>query len=751
MRMGSETEFGIAHGWALDKAQTVLNRLITTQPCLPAVKGGFFLPNGARVYVDQGKQNEYATPEVESPDALVAHELAGRQLVEKAAADCKLILLCSNVDPCYGSTWGTHENYECCRAPSSLDLAHLSVHLATRIIYTGAGGIDPRRRECVPVLSPRACRIVACLSHQGVARKSLVFQKPSNYGPGYRLHVFSGESLLSHTASYLKYATTALVTMALDAKHPMPWPIPTAPPLRLLRWINRDLSLSRRIPLADGRRLTAIEIQRVILDGLARQVTYLPDWAPTALQRWSETLDALTVDSPAIRQQIDWLLMTDLLNELLEDAHPVPNAPVDGPGGQRANLSRCDCHPAHRGTFAGLRSAASELYIRLHMLGEHSLHDQLSQMRRINHRVEEITPERILAAMSTPPPGRATLRAELVRQARIRPGATLSWESLMDYRHARSVMIPDRELPGWDQAWFDVVPSISEEVAAGDFRQGYYKAVIDTMIPQLGNLIARSSCDAIGSACLSCARAGLIGPLAETREAYGRSGAKPLNVITLDLICGINQGLAPPLEPLQQLIRLGDQLADAERVGSYVRLEFLQSKAWFLFALGAYEEASTLIEKIIAEEKDGSRVRMLARSRCYAGELSRRQGRYDQARRYAEAALHTHRSGWMMGDMAMHSLPLLARLADNDAEARDHLSEALHYADVTENELAKARLLCTKARRLRDTSDRDAITTLFSRVPTLISCPVAARLQSEWDTWSKGSIDPRADDYWGLA
>jgi proteasome accessory factor A len=232
---------------------------------LEALKEGAFLANGARVYVDQGKQNEYSTPETSSPSELVACELAGRRLMAQCARAAGVSLLCSNVDPETGATWGTHENYECSWSARELASEWLYPHLVTRIIYAGAGGVDPAHPGARLVLSPRASLIRASFSCQGLPLKTLVFAKPESYCEGFRLHVFCGESLLCHSASYLKVATTALVARCLaQGLQVGPGRLGVAP-VQALRRVNRDVSLSCALPLADGRRMTALEIQACYL------------------------------------------------------------------------------------------------------------------------------------------------------------------------------------------------------------------------------------------------------------------------------------------------------------------------------------------------------------------------------------------------------------------------------------------------------------------------------------------------------
>ena len=446
MVIGTETEYGILEGWSLPKAKAIQLSVLGNQPALSSVKEGEFLGNGGRVYVDQSKHNEFATPETHDPAELVIHELAGRQLMSDAAARNELALICSNLDPGTGHTWGTHENYEYRRDFEYKQLHQLYTHLVSRIIYAGAGGLDPSHPGVRVILSPRVCRIRAGISGQGTVRKSLVFIKPENYSQHKRLHIFCGESLLSHTASYLKYASTALVAHCLQAGLKVgPGPFADSP-IQVLRRVNRDIGLGVRHCMQDGRRLTALEIQREIFDDVARQTNRLPAWAPVALQRWSDMLDALSSSHPSLTEQLDWLIYYKLFNALAEEHGFAPedirrlNQMIGGKG--KPNLR----DPVW-GRLATFRAAANELYVRLHVLGQASLFAQIEQLGWLNHRLPEISDAAITRALHEPPPGRAANRSRLIKQYAGQPQYQVTWDKLV--RDQIQVFdIPEN--PGWD-------------------------------------------------------------------------------------------------------------------------------------------------------------------------------------------------------------------------------------------------------------------------------------------------------------
>ena len=319
MLMGSETEFGILDGWSLDAAASIQRRIEACHPHLPSTHRGVFLRNGSRVYVDQEAQNEYDTPEVEDPLLLVRHELAGRVLMREAAAAEGRVLLCSNLDYASRHSWGTHENYECraAFAPRALDL--LLTHLATRIVFSGAGGPHPDQPGMQLVISPRATVTGLAYAAQGTLSKAMVFGKPDQYGAGHRLHVFCGESLLCPRASWLKYGTTALVAHCLDAGLLQTERLVVRDPLLTLHNLNDDLEFEARFPLRDGALLTGLQIQRRIVDGVADHRAVLPSWADGILSAWYQILDLLAARDPRVCGMVDWLLYRRLWHTLARE------------------------------------------------------------------------------------------------------------------------------------------------------------------------------------------------------------------------------------------------------------------------------------------------------------------------------------------------------------------------------------------------------------------------------------------------
>src|ERR1039458_7653634 len=125
-----------------------------------------FLENGARLYLDVGSHPEYATPECDSIEDLVAHDKAGERILEGliASAESRLseegirgvIYLFKNNTDSAGNSYGCHENYLTSRRD---DFSHfvqvLIPFFVSRQIYSGAGKVLQTARGATFCLSQR--------------------------------------------------------------------------------------------------------------------------------------------------------------------------------------------------------------------------------------------------------------------------------------------------------------------------------------------------------------------------------------------------------------------------------------------------------------------------------------------------------------------------------------------------------------------------------------------------------------------
>src|SRR5699024_3352945 len=132
-----------------------------------------------------------------------------------------------------------------------------------------------------------------------------------------RLHVIIGDANLLEESTFLKLGSTSLLLAALEAEHRTGTPIlpdlRLADPVAAVRALRHAPRLPPALELVDGRHLTALEIQRSLLEALTAAAD--PDDRETAqvLRSWSEILELLEQDPPSAAERVEWVAKLQLL------------------------------------------------------------------------------------------------------------------------------------------------------------------------------------------------------------------------------------------------------------------------------------------------------------------------------------------------------------------------------------------------------------------------------------------------------
>ena len=769
MLMGSETEFGILGGWTLKAANKIQRRVQASHAHLRSSKEGVFLGNGGRVYVDLRCQNEYCTPEVDDPLLLVRHELAGRALMRTAAAASGQVMVCSNVDYSSLNAWGTHENYECHAALDEPAAGAMLTHLATRIVFSGAGGPHPGEAGMRFVMSPRAAITRVGRDGQGSLAKAMIYRKPEDYGAGHRLHVFCGESLLCPRASWLKYGSTALVAHCLDAGLIEPRAVTLRDPLRTLHALNRDVGFGARFAMLDGAYLSGLEAQLRLVDAIEERLASLPPWAGDVLVAWRWMLGALRARDEQLYGMVDWLLYRRLWLKLAEEhgfrADQLPSL-------QREIVLGVTNSPAEpRERYLRLCDAARELYVRLHALDDASPCAAAAAAGWLEQPLPGLEDAQVQRAIKTAPAGRAGNRARLVRTLRPRSLYRVSWDTVHDFGQLRSAAIPhDPEWSGQPEWEFmvddDPLPlaepnmdvrllgMVAAHGAPGDFRSCFRTGDYDDglrLLAAAGSEM-RTSADPM-SVVLSHARMGRRTVARRELDAHPDACAIPFIAVATRLFCSVNYGLVPPLEECLPLIREGEELlpnfGDQNPEPDYHRAVFDQCSAWVWLHHGRVQDAIDLLEATILALRSQERPRMLARTSCLLAEAHRRKGDVLAAAGALMLPARIYIDEELAGDAVDHYVPVLARLGDPDLP-----EAALHCAEVLQrrrgHDLGLARTLCLRARLGHDGGALPELRALAHSVEVLRGCALMRRILAEWDAWVNGERSETEDLFWGL-
>src|SRR5499425_443711 len=234
-----------------------------------------FLRNGVRLYLDVVFHPEYATPECDSISDLVVHDKAGERILEGLLVDADrrlreeriagdIYLFKNNTDSA-GNSYGCHENYLVARHGEFGRLADILIpFLVTRQIICGAGKVLQTPRGAVYCVSQRAEHIWEGVSSATTRSRPIINTRDEPHADAERfrrLHVIVGDSNMSEYATFLKVGATSIVLRMLE-EDSRPWrDLTLENPIRAIREISHDITCRRRVRLANGRELSAVEMQ----------------------------------------------------------------------------------------------------------------------------------------------------------------------------------------------------------------------------------------------------------------------------------------------------------------------------------------------------------------------------------------------------------------------------------------------------------------------------------------------------------
>ena len=292
-----------------------------------------FLPNGARFYQDTGCHPEYATPECDNVYDLVVYDKAGERILEESLEIAQQrmeedgflgeIYIYKNNTDSAGNTYGCHENYLIER---HIDFWKFSEQLipffVTRQIYTGAGKILREAGRTLYCISQRAQHINQKISCSTTSSRSIINTRDEPHADAERyrrLHIIVGDANMSEVTTYLKVGTTALILQMIE-DGVMIRGVDLDDPVKAIRDISRDLTLSRPVRLENGKEYTAIEIQKVYLE--MAQAYYARQgkdkFVEDILSRWESVLTRLEKDPMELDREVDWVIKWSLIHAFQE-------------------------------------------------------------------------------------------------------------------------------------------------------------------------------------------------------------------------------------------------------------------------------------------------------------------------------------------------------------------------------------------------------------------------------------------------
>jgi proteasome accessory factor A len=389
-----------------------------------------FLENGSRLYLDVGSHPEYATPECDSLYDVVAHDKAGERILEGLlrSAEQRLedegirgqIHLFKNNTDSAGNSYGCHENYLVGRHGDFQRIIDTLIpFFVTRQVFSGAGKLLQTARGTAFCLAQRAEHIWEGISSATTRSRPIINTRDEPHADAERyrrLHVIAGDSNMSEYVTYVKVGTTAALLQMLEDDVVFR-DLTLENPIRAIREISHDVTCRRRVRLANGRELSALDIQWEYLERAMRYArsTGFPSEVEQAVLMWEYLLTGIEKDPLSLHRELDWVAKHRLIQGYRE-RHSLPLS------SSRLALLDLSYHDVNRDRG---------VYYVLQRRGE---------MERI------VTDEAVTSAMTQPPATtRARLRGEFIKAAKAkRRDFTVDWVHLkLNDQAQRTVLCKD--------------------------------------------------------------------------------------------------------------------------------------------------------------------------------------------------------------------------------------------------------------------------------------------------------------------
>ncbi len=343
---GLETEYGVTcaatdgRGLSADEVARYLFRKVVAW----GRSSNVFLRNGSRLYLDVGSHPEYATAECDDVRQLVTHDRAGERILEGLVADAQqrleheglpgTIHLFKNNTDSAGNSYGCHENYLVRRQGDFARLSDVLVpFLITRQVLTGAGKVLATPRGAVYCLSQRADHIWEAVSSATTRSRPIINTRDEPHADAEhfrRLHVIVGDSSMSESTTMLKVGATDLVLRLIEAGIPIR-DLSLENPIRAIREISHDMTGTAPVTLANGRTVTALDLQEEYLARVSDFVAQRGGGSPQdkqVLELWGRGLHALrTGDLSLVERELDWVIKYRLI-ERYRAKHDLPLSDV---------------------------------------------------------------------------------------------------------------------------------------------------------------------------------------------------------------------------------------------------------------------------------------------------------------------------------------------------------------------------------------------------------------------------------------
>ena len=284
-------------------------------------------------------------PECDSILDLVTHDKAGERILEQLLGSAEqrlreegirgVIYLFKNNTDSAGNSYGCHENYLTSRRDDFGHYAEVLIpFFVSRQIYAGAGKVLQTARGAMYCIAQRAEHIWEGVSSATTRSRPIINTRDEPHADAEkyrRLHVIVGDSNMSEYATFLKVGATSILLRMLEDPSQVLRDLTLENPIRAIREISHDTTCRRRVRLANGRELSALDIQSEYLNKALKyaETHGLSPQEKQALGMWEHCVSTIERDPMDLDRECDWVIKHKLI-EGYRAKHDLPAHPPEG-------------------------------------------------------------------------------------------------------------------------------------------------------------------------------------------------------------------------------------------------------------------------------------------------------------------------------------------------------------------------------------------------------------------------------------
>jgi proteasome accessory factor A len=188
----------------------------------------------------------------------------------------------------------------------------------SRQIYAGAGKVLQTARGAMYCIAQRAEHIWEGVSSATTRSRPIINTRDEPHADAERyrrLHVIVGDSNMSEYATFVKVGATSILLRMLEDPSQVLRDLTLENPIRAIREISHDTTCRRKVRLANGRELSALDIQS---EYLAKALKYaetkgISPLEKQALGMWEHCVTTIERDPMDLDRECDWVIKHKLI------------------------------------------------------------------------------------------------------------------------------------------------------------------------------------------------------------------------------------------------------------------------------------------------------------------------------------------------------------------------------------------------------------------------------------------------------